>query len=251
MKASDIVQPPTPPTRKFMRYVLGFMVGTIAGLGPFLGTVGVPGFKALIELLPQFPADLKSSVIPASAFLMGLVVVVLQFLSKQSIPRIALRRGFLACLVVLLAAFVVLYTLSAIFVQEAEIEGVPTTRVMISWFREPDCCPGVQKTAVTECLGGRSWDPKLYRKCWGDGRLTVVKSGLSLAYLVLTVGTGVLVGLLILYERNGPRRRRSPARRHPGLETKQPSGDTEKGSPATEPKAAPPVSPPPDGTGPP
>ena len=84
--AGKKLAPPTPLAQRYVRYVVGFGVAVGVGLAPFLGKV--PGLDVLARL---FPPDLKSTLIPFSAFLMGLIAVAIQYYSAESISRPVLR----------------------------------------------------------------------------------------------------------------------------------------------------------------
>ena len=88
---------------RYVRYVTGFGVAVGVGMAPFLGKYKIALFESLLEL---FPEDSKRSLIPISAFLMGLVAVAVQFYSGEVILRESIRRRFTFGFAVILLAFV-------------------------------------------------------------------------------------------------------------------------------------------------
>jgi len=196
-------RPPSTLARRFVRYVSGFGVGVALGMAPFLGVVEVPGFEALLRL---FPRELAHSLIPLSAFLMGVVAVAVQFYSGERIAATTLRRRFKRTLILLLVGFLLLVVLYTLFVRTVAVEGGARELAFTTgWQRLPSCgCPP-QLTDV-ECLKELSANPAATGSCWGR-QLLVVRLSLTLAYLLVTGGFGALVGLLLLAEERRRRRR--------------------------------------------
>lgn len=195
--AADAPRPPSPLARRLVRYIAGFGVGVGLGLAPFLGTVEVPGFAALLSL---FPRDLQGTLIPLSAFLMGLVAMGVQFYAGERIARTALRRRFRRSLLALLAGLVLFVGLHTLLVRRLATDGgAGSVTVTIGWQRLPSCgCPPALSDA--ECVKSLSADPAAIESCWGSRQLGVARLGLTLAYLVLTGGFAALAGLLLLAE---------------------------------------------------
>jgi hypothetical protein len=209
--------PPTPLARRFVRYVVGFGVGVVVGLAPFLGVLPIPLFRPLLDLFPQ---QLEGDLIPLSAFLMGLVVVAVQFYSGESLSRARLRRRFRLSLVAIVAGFFVFVVLHQLFVVSVDYDGGRAAFAK-SWQRTERCgCnedpeKGWQYLQDKECIRHLSFDEAAIEECWGSGRLRVVEIALAVPYLLLTSGFGVLVGLLLLTEeaRRRGRRRRGGSRK--------------------------------------
>lgn len=199
-------RPPSELARRFVRYVVGFGVGVAIGLAPFLGVLRVPGFEALVSL---YPLELRATLIPLSAFLMGLVAVVVQFYAGESLSRRAIGRRFRRGLAVLLAGFVALIVLYSVFVVRVDYDGGQrTAAVAIGWSRLPSCGCGV--VSDVDCLRELSLSSPAIESCWGGRQLQLVRLALTLSYLLVTGGFGALAGLLLLSERAS---RRAPTRR--------------------------------------
>src|SRR5882672_2930175 len=93
---------PTPLAQKFVRWLLGFGVSVSIGLSPYLGKTGIPGFSPLLSL---FPLNVPEVAIPLSAFLMGVVAVVVQWLGNRRLSAQWLNKMFKRWLLVTLISF--------------------------------------------------------------------------------------------------------------------------------------------------
>lgn len=193
---AEASRPPTALARRFVRYVVGFGVGVAVGMAPFLGVLEVPGFQALVSL---YPRELRATLIPLSAFLMGLVAVAVQFYAGSSISRRALGRRFRRGLAVLLIGFLLMIVLYTLFVVRVELDGGESAvAVTVGWTRLPSC--GCTAESDVDCVGELSLSSRAIESCWGGRQLRVVRLILILSYLLVTGGFGALVGLLLLSE---------------------------------------------------
>jgi hypothetical protein len=215
---SRLPGPPTGLARLFVRYLVGFSVGVAIGLAPFLGVLPVPGFRALLDLFPQ---QLKDDLIPLSAFLLGVVVVAVQFYAGEALSRPRLKRLFRLALIGILAGFFLFVVIHRWFVVTVPFGDDRHAAFAVSWQRSERCdcnaSEGKEYLDDQECIRQLSFDPAGVEHCWGSGRLRFVTTALTLPYLVLTSGLGLLVGLLLLQRearrRESAARRRSPRRR--------------------------------------
>jgi hypothetical protein len=200
---------PTGLARRFVRYVLGFAVGVGVGVAPFLGKLPVPGFEALLGL---FPETLQRSMIPLSAFLMGLVAVAVQFYSGETLSRPGLRVRFFWSLATLLVGLLLLIVLYTLLVVRVPIEGgARSVPVVLALSRSASCTGCPPALSDGECIARLSLNPKAIESCWGSRPLALSRLALTLGYLVLTGGFGALIGLLLLQEDLRSRQRRRPA----------------------------------------
>ena len=188
---------PSPPARRFVRLLVGFGVGVGVLSAPFLGNVGVPGFTALLVVLPP---DLRGLLIPISALLIGSVAAAVHFYSDEKIARTKLRKRFVATLSVILSGLLILVFISIWFVVRVPLDKEEKEHepVVVGAHRLPYCpgcpckCPPGEEDA--ECLKGLPMThPGL---CWAPREILIVKTSLTLTYLVVTTSFGVLIGLL-------------------------------------------------------
>jgi hypothetical protein len=207
---------PTDLARRYVRYVRGFGVSIAIGLAPFLGKVKLPGFSALLEAVPF---QIQDSLIPLSAFLMGLVAVAVQFYAGEQVAPARIRSLFGAGLVVLVAGLVLFIVFSTSFVERQKF-GDQSVGVIVSDSRlpPPGChCPRTLDDKA--CIQQLSLDEAALDSCWGGPSLRRRKLALSVTYLLLTGGFASLIGLLLLQE--GSRGRRGGARAAPPAPARQ------------------------------
>lgn len=190
---------PTPLARRFVRYLVGFGVAVAVGSAPFLGTLKVPGFTALLDL---FPRQLQGRFVALSPFVMGVVALTLQFYGRDRIARGRLRRWFGGTLALVAAAFlglVVAYSL--VVVEVPYLAGERTARFVVGLERLPRCdCPASLSDA--QCLA-EELDPGRVERCWSPPVVRSFELVLTLLYLLLTGGFGALVALLVLQPGDG------------------------------------------------
>lgn len=192
--------PPGPPTalsRRFVRYLVGFGVGVALGLAPFLGSIGMPGFTPLADLLPLTVQDPIAALAP---IVMGVVAVAVQFGAESRIPRRRLRRRFGIALAVVAVGLLLLVILQALVVREVDVRGGErTVRYAVGLSRPPTCeCPPA--LSDRDCIIELSLDPGSVETCWGTGPVRLAGLVLTLSFLLVIGGFGALVGLVLLQE---------------------------------------------------
>ncbi|HXO27073.1 MAG TPA: hypothetical protein VOA80_07005 [Thermoanaerobaculia bacterium] len=206
MTPSAAPSAPTGLARRLVRYILGFGVGVGVGVAPFLGKLQVPGFEALLSL---FPETLQRSMIPISAFLMGLVAVAVQFYSGETLSQLGVRQRFFRSLATLLVGLLILIVLYTLLVVRVPIEGgARSVPIILALSRSATCLGCPPAISDGECIARLSLNPKAIESCWGSRPLALSRLALTLAYLVLTGGFGALIGLLLLQEDLRSRERR-------------------------------------------
>jgi len=170
---------------------MGFMVAGAMGMAPFLGKLEVPGFSALLEL---FPEDIKRTLIPASALLMGVVAVVVQFSPGE------LQARFRLVMIVIITGLILLIVLDRMFVVEVPM-GDWNRLVVRGWSRLAHCgCGSEEEASDAVCIQGLGED---IGTCWSPRAQEQVKLSLQLSYLLLTGGFGALIGLLASGQKSG------------------------------------------------
>lgn len=192
---------PTKTTRTWIRWVLGFGVGVVVGLAPFLGRMDVPGFTSLFNVLPF---NDRGQIYPLSGFACAVTAVAYQYWAQGEQPDH--RRMFMRALVFTVMCFVVFLALRMLFVVDVPINGnqdfIP---VLVSPVRVATCgCPPAMSDV--QCVQNISIDVAEIASCWGDGLLRVIRLGLILAYLGLIAAFGMLVGAALVQqgEKTGP-----------------------------------------------
>ena len=194
---NDTAPPPTSLVGRFIRHILHFFVGLGVGLAPFLGNKDVPGFRALISVMPF---QIVSELITFSAFLMGMIVVAIQFYSREGVSPLFLRRLFGIALAALVVGFVLFRHLRIEYTVDVERGARDKTVAVLIGSSPPkkSCnCPDPEQNPE-ECIQRLSFSSSAITTCW-DGR-EIRRRGeiLGFSYLLLTGGVGVLVGLLLL-----------------------------------------------------
>lgn len=197
---AEALSPSTSVPRRFIRLVFDFFVGLAIGLAPFLGTKNVPGFRALISVMPYQYTNL---LITLSAFLMGIIVVAIQFYSAERILRPLLNRLFGIALAAMIFGFFLFYHLRIEYTVDVERRRGKTVSVLVGASPLKSCF-AVCRDPVhrrAECIKSLSFDPAAIESCW-DGQ-EILRRGeiLGFSYLILTGGVGVLIGFLMLQEK--------------------------------------------------
>jgi hypothetical protein len=200
-------KPPTALARRYVQYVVGFGIAVGIGLSPFLGKIA--GVDALLNL---FPPPLRASLIPVSAFLMGLIAVAIQFYSSETLRPTVIRKRFGVSWLCLLAGLLLLFFLYGQFVVAVPSKGgKEVVPVVIGAVRIQGGSCGCPPTAGTiECIQRLSVDPGAIETCWDAASIRFRSQLLSLSYLLVTGGFGALIGLLLLQEEAKKKQQRRP-----------------------------------------
>lgn len=189
-------QPPT-LTRKFVKLILGFGVSVAVGLAPYLGKIGIPGFDALLTLLPR---SIESIVLPVSAALMGLIAVWVQWNSFENFKIKYYRRNFKMFLILFTSFLFTLMIVHTLLVVKID---VPAANDSVSFliginrpYREP--CPSGISNA--DCIKRLTFDEAKIAGFWGDNQIKISQLLLIFSYILTTSTFGALIGLLLLWQ---------------------------------------------------
>jgi len=172
-------------------------------LAPFLGLFDVPLFAPLLSM---FPDSLRSTAVPLSSFVMGLVAVGIQFAAGERVPRRRIRRWFVIAFAAILAALVVVAILYTELVRvvpgvsEVEGEGALYVPIVVGLSRPVPPLAGCgcePRQDDVECI--REMGFANVDKCWGR-QVRRSELLLTLSYLFVTGSFGALIGLLLLQE---------------------------------------------------
>jgi hypothetical protein len=159
--------PPTPVTREWVRYLIGFSVGITVGMAPLLGSVNVPGFRPLLGLIPD---SMRYSLIPLSSFLMAILSVVVQWFGGERVTHLWLSKWFRTSVLITLgalAAFIVIETF--LVVQVPYSGGAQTATFVIGFTRQlPPQCNCQRELSDAQCIADISLQDSEIERCWGD-----------------------------------------------------------------------------------
>src|SRR2546423_1526716 len=184
-----------PQARRLVRYIIGFGVGVAVGLAPYLGLLDVPGFKALLTLIPD---ETQDRIIPLSASVMGVVAIVVQWYGWDKVTEEWLRKRFLRTLILLLLTLCAFIVIQRLVVLKVPIEGGEDyLSILVGFERRPHPrCP--LEISTLACVRGNSADPAFIASLYSDTQLNLADLSLTFSYLSVTGLFGVLVGLLML-----------------------------------------------------
>lgn len=192
----DTRSPPTPLGKRFVRYMVGFGVGTGLGLAPYLGLLDIPLFRPLLSLIPS---AIQDSAIPLSAALMGVLAVAIQWYSAESVSRKRLGSMFTTTLIVAGTTFILLTIVHTLTTVSMPIGGKYPELVIVG-FSRPVKPPCTQEISDEECIKRVTMDPASISSFWGDGQIRMARLSLMFSYLAFTGSFGLLVGLVVLKE---------------------------------------------------
>lgn len=187
--------PPTPLTRRLIRYILGFSVSVAVGLAPYLGRVEVPLFDSLLKLIPE---SIQDTVLPLSAALMGIVAVVIQWYGGARVTHAWLDRYFKLTLLVVVLSFVTLFVVHNFAVVKVEYLGGKGSKTFLVGFARPNREPCTPEMSDPECIKHLTLDDAAVESHWGSNQIRLAKLALISPYLLFTGSFGVLIGLLLL-----------------------------------------------------
>lgn len=198
---------PTATAGRFVRYVVGFGVAVGAGMAPFLGRIAVPGFTAMLDLLPL---SVQGVAIPCSAFLMGVTAFLVQFFAGERPSRGWLRAlvvgsataccGLLLCLLILYSNYVV-----AIPVEDSRV-----ARFVVSSSRTVGCrCDEQRRMSDEECIAQLSFNPAALATCYDQRTVKKASLMLALTYTALLTAFAAGVAAVVLQPQRRVRTNRS------------------------------------------
>lgn len=211
-----------PPASRYLRYLLAFGVGSMIALAPYLGLLDVPGFRALLDLIPL---DLRDIVLPMSGAVAGLLAVVVQWYGRDHLSRAWLRRAFLvslACAVVTLVIFVNRHFRYVVAVTYGGGEE-KTSFTVGPGPRQAQCgCPA--NVSDASCIKQLTLNPARVRDCWGDRSVSIGQQALLWSYCAFLGAFGALVGVVFLRDEILRTSRRSGGKAKRGGLARAPSG---------------------------
>lgn len=196
-KKTDLPLPP-PLARAWVRTLLGLGVATIVALAPYLGAASIPGFSALVELVPRTERGTAHAL---AAAILGVVATVVQWSGSDRISSAELRRSFQRSLMTFSVGLGGLLVASTLVVVPVFVPSTGYTERYIVGFTRPDRepCPIAEVPSEAECISQRlTLSPARVSGHWGDREVRVARLALLLPYLLSIGSFGWMVGLLIL-----------------------------------------------------
>ncbi|MGB7200742.1 MAG: hypothetical protein WBD16_00590 [Pyrinomonadaceae bacterium] len=195
---SQHLSPPSALTGSLIRYILGFTVSVAVGLAPFLGKFRIPGFDALLTLIPD---NLQATLLPLSAALMGMVAVIIQWYGYENKSRRWLRQWFTRTLIIAGLSFLMLFVIHTLVVVKIQILGGKTSATFLVGFSRPNMSPCSAEFSDSECIKFLTLNPAKIESFWGSNQIRIATICLFLPYLIFTSSFGLLIGLVLLRDR--------------------------------------------------
>jgi hypothetical protein len=188
-------EPPTSEARDYIRYVVGFSVAVTVGLAPYLGKAEVPGFAALLTLVPE---DLHDTAFPLSAALMGAVAVGVQWMFAGRPSRSRLDQLFKRAGMSFIASLFVFIVVNTFVVERIYVGATQRTEAFLIGWQRPDQSPCAKPMSNANCIKRLLLDRAEIRGFWGDTQVRTAQLALIVSYLGTTGSFGALIGLLLV-----------------------------------------------------
>lgn len=198
--AKPDLPPPPGMAERLGKYILGFGVSFAIGLAPYLGKLKVPGFDALLTVIPL---SLQPIAIPLSSLLMGVVAVTVQWMGTERRVGPRLKRWFKRTLIAILVAFALFLVAQFFLVVRIHVPAANETVSFVVGFSDPARPPCEDTRSKPLCVKRLTLDEAEIEAYWGSSQIQLTKLVLLVLYLGLTAGFGALVGLLVLKEGPG------------------------------------------------
>ena len=213
-QTTSSISPPTPLSVRLVRYIVGFGVGVGIGLAPYLGKLQVPGFDALLSLIPD---SVQGTALPLSALLMGAVAVWVQWTAGDQPSRAWLRRAFRRGLLVGFISLVAFIVVQTLVVVELRIPAENRSVSFLVGFTRSNRPPCTSEKSDAECIKLITVDEARIAAQWGDTQIRLARLALVTSYLATTATFGLLVGIFLTRESieavgKTPPRRKGPPR---------------------------------------
>jgi hypothetical protein len=188
--------PLTPPTSKYLRYILSFVVTFGVGLTPLWGGKVIPGFHAILDVYPRELRD----VIPFASLIMSATAVGVQFF-LGSAPR-RLKTFFIATFAIFIGLVLATYVAYTAFVIRIQ---VPASQQVVTYLVGseplPTCECAKRRLEIRSCIGfAISVNPDEVAACFSREEFSRRKYVLATLYMLVMLSVGLLIGFLMLKE---------------------------------------------------
>ena len=189
--------PPLPPVaRKFLQYLLAFVISVGAGTAPLWGGGKIPGYQSILDVFPQ---DLQD-VIPWASILMSITAVGVQFASRELLGSRWIKGIFWTTFFILIVLVPASYSVYKAFVVRINVPGAGTkVAYLVGSTPLPGCACAKRGLEIRECIGREiSVNPDDVSACFPREQISTRASILSGLYMLLMFALAVLIGLLVL-----------------------------------------------------
>lgn len=194
--STELPQPPS-PARKFLQYLLSFILTLGVGFAP-LWLSKVPGFRTILDV---FPVDLQD-VIPWASVLMTGIAVCVQFFAGDGLEARRLKTGFVVTFALLVGLTFALYVKYKATVIRLQVPGANAkVAYLVGSTLLPKCQCTKMNLEIRECIGTAiSANPDDVAACYPREEIAARATTLSMLYLGVMFSLGLLIGLLVLKE---------------------------------------------------
>jgi len=189
--------PPLPPVaRKFLQYLLAFVISVGAGTAPLWGGGKIPGYQSILDVFPQ---DLQD-VIPWASILMSITAVGVQFASRELLGTRWIKGIFWTTFFILIVLVPASYSVYKAFVVRINVPGAGAkVAYLVGSTPLPGCACAKRGLEIRECIGKEiSVNPDDVTACFPRDQISTRASILSGLYMLLMFALAVLIGLLVL-----------------------------------------------------
>jgi hypothetical protein len=185
-------------TGRWVRLLLGFSVSVAIGLAPYLGKLNVPLFTPMLSLIPE---SLQEVAIPLSAASMGLVAVLVQWQGTRPLRPGQLQTWFNRSIVICIVTLIVLASIEMVAVARVDVLATGSTVSFAVGPENPNVppCTGLSRA---ECIKTKlTLDEAKIDSYFGELQVNITKLALVLVYVSFMSTFGMLVGLVLLAQR--------------------------------------------------
>lgn len=204
-----VLPAPPPATRRWLSALLALAVTVPLSMAPLLGTLDIPGFKALLSL---FPRGLQDTALPLASLAMALVAVSVQFFSRDRFSGRKLTRAFIGLVAALFLLLLLLAWKHNQTVVAMKVGPTGETASFVVAAQRSASCPCPTGSGDAECIQRLGLDGSRLPVCWDEREVRGNSFVLLLLYVLLMSGLGALVGLLVMARTQPkPRPRRARA----------------------------------------
>lgn len=195
MRSSKLV-PLTPVAKKYLGYLLSFVVTLGVGFAPLWGGK-VPGFHAILDVYPKS----QQKVIPFASILMSMTALAVQFFRGFAQPR-HLKAFFMVLFVAFIVSVFACYIAYDALVIQIEVPATHgTVAYLVGSKPLPTCECAKRGLEIRQCIGfAISADPREVAECFSREEISKRSTILSGLYILVMLLFAALVGLLMLKE---------------------------------------------------